>query len=178
MIFRRCRLGVRLVLRHAVEDHDAVAQMDMVAGHADQPLHQGQILGISIRIQVRHGLDEDHNVVAPGLAVVNQRHPLRGRGQGDAIHQQVVAHQQRLLHRAGGNDVVLRQKGEDEQAHHQNRAECWPPPRKASLPLLCSSGWARKASWAGVFFFVILSLFVWSVDGRFGRAVLCSRHCH
>ena len=38
-------LRVGLVLGHAVDDDDAVAQVDVVAGHADQPLHQKQVLG-------------------------------------------------------------------------------------------------------------------------------------
>jgi len=56
MVFRRSQLGVGLVLSHAVDDDDTVAQVDMVAGHADQPLHQCQVLRVSIRIRVRPGL--------------------------------------------------------------------------------------------------------------------------
>ena len=38
-----CWLGMRLGLRHAVENDDAVAQMNVVAGNADQALDQKQI---------------------------------------------------------------------------------------------------------------------------------------
>ena len=76
-----CRLSRGQILGHAVEDHDAVAQMDMVAGNADQPLHQDQVLRIPIAVRIRHRLEEDHDVAALRLAVVNQRHPLGGRGK-------------------------------------------------------------------------------------------------
>ena len=39
VIFRRCWLGMGLILCHAIENHDAVAQMDVVAGNTDQPLY-------------------------------------------------------------------------------------------------------------------------------------------
>jgi len=35
-----CRLCVRLFLGHTIQNHDTVAQMNVVAGHAYQPLHQ------------------------------------------------------------------------------------------------------------------------------------------
>ena len=117
--------GVRLGLGHAVEDNDAVAQMDVVAGHADEALDQEEVLGLAVgvRLGLGDGLDEDDDVAAPRLAVVNQRHPLGGRSERDAVDDKVIADQQRLLHRSGGNDEVLREKGEDEQANHQHRTD-------------------------------------------------------
>jgi len=122
---------------------EAGAQVDVIAGDADEALDQGLVDQL-VAHRVRHRLDEDHDIVAPGLAVVNQRHPF-GRGrEGDAVDQQVVAHQQSLLHGAGGNDVVLRQKREDEQPHHQHGADAG-----------CVWG---SALLAGAVFLVILSL--------------------
>ena len=46
VILRRGRLCVGLSLRHAVDDDDAVAQMKMIAGNANEPLDQKQV-GIS-----------------------------------------------------------------------------------------------------------------------------------
>ena len=43
-------------LSHAVDDDDAVAQMDVVAGNADQPLHQKQVLRLAVRIRSGTGL--------------------------------------------------------------------------------------------------------------------------
>ncbi len=99
--------------------------MDVVAGHADEALDQEEVLGLAVGVQfgLGDGLDEDHNVAAPRLAVVHQRHPLGGRSQRDAVDDEVIADQQRLFHRSGRDDEVLREKGENEQAHHQHRAD-------------------------------------------------------
>src|ERR1035437_228410 len=93
--------------------------MNTVAGNANQPLYQDEVIPLCIS----NRLVEDHDVAAPGLAVVNQRHPFGGRGKGDAVHHQVIAHQQRLLHGAGGNDEVLAEEGEDKKANNQNGAD-------------------------------------------------------
>ena len=66
------------------------------------------------------GLEEHDNVAALRLAVVDQRHPFGRRRERDAIDDQMIAHQQGLLHRTGGDDEVLGEKGEDEQAHDQH----------------------------------------------------------
>src|ERR1035438_10123756 len=76
VVLWRCRLGMRLILRHAIEDDNAVAQVDMVARDADQPLHQGEVLRFSVRVRawVQHGLSKNHNVAPLWFAVVDQRH--------------------------------------------------------------------------------------------------------
>ena len=42
---------MRLRLGHAVDDDDAVAQMDVVARDADEPLDQEEILRLAFRVQ-------------------------------------------------------------------------------------------------------------------------------
>ena len=81
VVFRRCGLRVRLRLwSHSVEDHDAIAKMDMVAGYANQPFDQEEVLRLAVSIQFRlgNGLDKDDDVAALRLTVVNQWHPLGG----------------------------------------------------------------------------------------------------
>jgi len=94
MILWHCCFGVRLVLRHSVDNHDAVAQMDMVARHANESLDQVHVVAIFIG----HRFVKDHNIAALGLTVVNERHPFGGWSEGDAIYQQMVAHQECLFH--------------------------------------------------------------------------------
>jgi len=56
------------ILSLAVYVNDAVTQMNAVAGLANQPLYQNQILRISFRIRISDGLDEDHDVSTLWLA--------------------------------------------------------------------------------------------------------------
>src|SRR5580692_7611185 len=75
MVFRRGRIGVRLWLRDAVEDHDAVAQMDVVTRHPDEALHESGVYRLAIGIHrieagLEDRLDEADNVAAPGLSVM------------------------------------------------------------------------------------------------------------
>jgi hypothetical protein len=116
--------------------------------------------GFPIRIQVRHGLDEDHDVAALWLAIVNQRHPLGGRSEGDAVHHQVIAHQQRLLHRAGGNDEVLARKVRmNRPTTSTEQMLATASKGVSSTRSSTGSGWVSGGVLGGgVFFFVILSL--------------------
>ena len=78
----------------------------MIAGNADAALDQKEV-----RLA---GFEEDHDVVSLWLAVVDQRHPVGGRRQSDAIDHQVIANQQSVLHGTRRDDEVLAQKREDE----------------------------------------------------------------
>ena len=105
--------------------YNAVIQVDVVAGNADQALDQEEVLRLAIRVKLRLGrrLDEHDHVVALRFAVVNQRHPLCGRRKGNAVDYKVVAHQKRLLHGPRRNNKILRDKRENEQSHNQHRAD-------------------------------------------------------
>ena len=56
IVLGRRRYGVRLALRHSIHDHDAVAQMNVIAGNADQPLHQEQNRRLASRASSSPGL--------------------------------------------------------------------------------------------------------------------------
>jgi len=93
------------------------AQPDVIARNADKPFHQNRKCRLSVHL-VRNRLDEDHNIAAFRLTVMDEGHPVRRRRQCDPIHHQVVAHQERILHRTGGNDKVLPEKSQDKQPDH------------------------------------------------------------
>ena len=109
--------GVGLVLRDAVEVEDAVAQMDAVAGKADAALDQIEVGGLGV------GLEEDDDVAAADVAVVDEGRPVGWRRERDAIDQDVVADQQRLLHGGGGDLEVLEDEGHDEEAEGEDGAD-------------------------------------------------------
>ena len=67
--------GVRLILGDAVEVYDAVAQMDAVAGEADAALDQIEVGGLGV------GLEEDNDVAAADVAMVDEGSPVRWRRQ-------------------------------------------------------------------------------------------------
>src|SRR5580658_1992489 len=99
--------------------------MNMISRYADQPLHQGSVfwrsVGISgINTRLIDGLEEDHNIAAPRLAIPDERHPRSGRHERDPVDEQVIAYEQRVLHRTRRNDEVLSYEGQNKQAHHQN----------------------------------------------------------
>src|SRR5580658_2298349 len=94
IIIGRGGLSVWLWLRDAVENHDAVAQMDVVTRHPDEALDESGVYRLAIGIHrieagLEDRLDEDDNVAAPGLTVMNKGHPLCGRSQIDAVNNQV-----------------------------------------------------------------------------------------
>src|ERR1035437_1648696 len=73
---------LRRVLRDAVQDHGSVTQMDMIARHADEALDQDQVLRVAIRVWFgfRGWPDEDYDIPALRLAIVDQPHPPGGGG--------------------------------------------------------------------------------------------------
>ena len=78
-----------------------------------------------------------------------------------AIHHQVIAHQQRLLHRSGRNDEVLRQERKNEQPHHQHRADAGDRFKGRFFHVFLFGSrldFGRRLG-GSVFFLVILSLF-------------------
>src|SRR5580658_3808471 len=113
------RLGVRLILSHSIDEDDAVAQMNTIAGNAYQPLYKKRVFASCHR----HRLQENNNIVSLWLAVVGQRHPLVGRRESDAIDEEMVTDEERLLHRSRGNDEVLCEKGENEKSHDEHCAQ-------------------------------------------------------
>ena len=51
VIFRRGGLGVRVGLRDSIEDDDAITQVDVVAGHADEPLDEKKVLRLAVGVK-------------------------------------------------------------------------------------------------------------------------------
>ena len=109
--------GLRLVLGDAVEVDDAVAEMDVIARDADGAFNEKEIWSFGI------GLEEDDDVAAADVAVVDEGRPLRRRGEGDAVYENVIADEQRLLHRGGGNLEVLEDEGHDEETDGEDGAD-------------------------------------------------------
>ena len=68
------------------------------------------------------GLEEDDDVAAADVAVVDEGRPVRWRRERDAIDQDVVADQQRLLHGGGGDLKVLKDEGHDEETEGEDKA--------------------------------------------------------
>jgi hypothetical protein len=106
--------GLQLVLTLAIEVDIALVQMQMVTWNPDHPLDQEHI-GIT-------GLQEDDDVAAMHGAITHKGRPVRRRRQIHAVDQDMVADEQSLLHRAGGDDEVLKDEGEDEEAYHDDGA--------------------------------------------------------
>ncbi len=109
--------GLGLVLGDAVEVDDAVAEVDAVAGDADGALDEEEVGRFGL------GLEEDDDVAALDVAVVDEGRPVGGRGEGDAVDQDVVADEQRLLHGGGGDLEVLEDEGHDEEADGEDGAD-------------------------------------------------------
>src|SRR5271170_5982755 len=99
--------GVGLVLCDTVDVDDAVAEMNAVAGNADGAFDEEEV-----RLA---GFEEDDDVAAADVAIEGEGCPFCGRGEGDAIHQDVVADEQRLHHGGGGNLEVLEDEGHDKE---------------------------------------------------------------
>jgi hypothetical protein len=109
--------GVGLVLRDAVEVDDAVLEVDVVAGDADAALNEDEVGSFRV------WLEEDDNVAAAGLAIVDEGKPTRGRCKRDTVDEDVVADEQGLLHGAGGNFEVLEDEGHNEEADRKHGAD-------------------------------------------------------
>ena len=54
------------------------------------------------------------------VTIVLKEGPLRGRGEGHAVDEDVVADKEGVLHGARRDDVVLKDKGHQEQADREN----------------------------------------------------------
>lgn len=107
--------GVGLVLRDAVEVDDAVAHVDAVAGDADGAFDEEEI-----RLA---GFEEDDDVAAADVAIEGEGRPLGGRGEGDAVDEDVVADEESLDHRGRGDLEVLEDEGHDEETDGEDGAD-------------------------------------------------------
>lgn len=107
--------GVGLVLCDAVEVDDAVAEVDAVAGDADGALDEEEI-----RLA---GLEEDDDVAALDVAIEGEGCPLSGRGEGDAVDEDVVADEEGVDHRGRGDLEVLEDEGHDEETDGEDGAD-------------------------------------------------------
>ncbi len=105
---------VRLLQLLPVAVHHPVAKVDVVAGNADDALHH-----IQARFRRR---EKDDDIAALNLPVRDHRaRPPGFRGQGHAVDEDVVADEQGVLHRAGGDLEGLQVEGDDEQPDHQHQ---------------------------------------------------------
>ena len=89
----------------------------LVAGNTDAAFDQIEVGGFGV------GLEEDDDVAAANIAIVDEGRPERWRRERDAVHQDVVADEQRLLHGRGGNLEVLEDEGHDEEADGEHGAD-------------------------------------------------------
>jgi hypothetical protein len=87
-------------MRDAIDEYSSILKMQVVAGHTDEPLYKGQINGLSVGVgfRLRERTEEDHNVVALRVAMMDERHPARRRTERDAIYEQMVADHQGVVH--------------------------------------------------------------------------------
>ena len=106
--------GLRLVLGDAIKIDDAVAKVDTVAWNADGALDEEEV-----RLA---RLEEDNDVSAADVTIESEWRPLCGRGERDAVYEDVVADEQRLDHGCGRNLEVLENKGHDEQTDRKDGA--------------------------------------------------------
>ncbi len=103
------------VLGDSVEVDDSVAEVDLVAGDADGALDEEEI-GFA-------GFEEDDDVAATDFAVEDEGRPFCGRGEGDAVDEDMVADEEGLDHRGGGNLEVLEDEGHDKEADGEDGAD-------------------------------------------------------
>ena len=105
--------------RLLVDVEHAVYHLDAVAG---QPDHAFDVIGRIILGQPKH-----HDVAALGRARPDSAGENRGRERKRIMavtvrvfrHEQVVAHQQRRLHRAGGDIEGLKQEGANDERNEE-----------------------------------------------------------
>ncbi len=113
VVIRHFVQGIWLNQLLAVAIDDTIAQVDVVARDAHDPFHDKQTLFL--------GRKEHNNVIAADVAVRQKRpQPMRRRRELLPVHEYVVADQQRVLHRTGGNLKRLQYKCNDEQAGDQH----------------------------------------------------------
>ncbi len=68
-----------------------------------------------------HGIMEDDDVTAANGPVWQEGLPVAAGAEAGLVHQQVVADQQSVFHRAGWNPKSLHDKGDDEQRDDQRQ---------------------------------------------------------
>ena len=69
-------------------------------------------------------MQKHHDVASPHLTIRKQRsHPRSLRRKLNAVHEYVIADQQRVLHRTRRNLERLHHKCDDEQSRHQHRGQ-------------------------------------------------------
>ena len=107
--------GLRLVLRDAVEVDDTVAEVDAIAGDADGALDEEEI-GLA-------GFEEDDDVAALDVAIEGEWGPFGGRGEGDAVDEDVVADEQGLHHGGRGDLEVLEDEGHHKETDGEDGAD-------------------------------------------------------
>ena len=97
----------------------------MIARHSNEAFYQDLVdrLSFGVGFRLGKGAVEDDYVAALRVAMMNQRHPGRRRTKCDAIDEQVVTHQKRVLHGPGRNNEILTEKCEDEEPDHENRTD-------------------------------------------------------
>ncbi len=99
---------VRLVERLAVDENPLVHQLDVIARHADAALH--------VIHGDERGMAEDDDVAALHVFVGQQMLAQRVRRRiGQLVDDQVIAGEQGVVHRSGGDDERLRDGGGAEQ---------------------------------------------------------------
>jgi hypothetical protein len=106
---------LRLVLGCSVEVDDAVGEVDVVAGDSDDSLDEKEI-----RLA---GFEEDDDISALDVAVVNEGKPVRGRRQSGAVYDEMIAYEQGLFHRTRGDGKVLEEEGLREEQNHDDSAD-------------------------------------------------------
>src|SRR5256885_4365643 len=108
-------LGVIFVKLPAVDPNSAVVNVERFPRKADDTFHN------VTRLSWNDGLEYD-DLLALGIAP--KRHVPVGEGQAgvvaDAAHDEVIADEQSVLHRAGGNDARLADRAVDEQKDEAN----------------------------------------------------------
>jgi hypothetical protein len=117
LVHREEEVDVGLVEGRAVDQHLLVAQLQRVAGQPDDPLDE-----VAIRLL---GVLEDDDVT-PADRVDRQQRPFgraEGRREDELVHQQVIADEQVVLHRAGGDLEGLDDEGADEQRQDDRHAD-------------------------------------------------------
>ncbi|MPL88756.1 hypothetical protein SDC9_34783 [bioreactor metagenome] len=110
--------GIGELHRRAVDVQHALHHLDLVAGQADQPLDE---------VDVLRRVTEDDDIAAFGLAredpagdrAGGERAGMARIAVGHLVDEEEVADQQRVLHRARGNPERLEEQGAEHPRDHQ-----------------------------------------------------------
>ena len=115
-----CLPGVITVVQHvrfrksrAIAIDHAIAQVDSIPWNSDDPFYDMQA--------GRLWREKYDDVAAPNVAVREQRRDPRAlRSKPHAIHYEMIAHEQGVLHRTRWDRESLRDKNNDEQARYDD----------------------------------------------------------